>query len=97
MDREGSWIKVAVDFHAREDGGLRAVSPDVPGLFLSGEDADAVLRDAGPAIEHLCRVNMGLDLEMHPLTSAREYLETQGVIRPGPGSRVEFAGRPKAA
>lgn len=97
MDRQGSWIKVAVDFQTREDGGLRATSPDVPGLFLSGEDPDAILRDAGPAIEHLFKVNMGLDLEMHPLTSAREYLETRGVIRAKTSGIVEFAGRPKAA
>lgn len=100
MGREDILIKVAVDFSAREDGGLRATSPDVPGLVLSSIDANALLSDVAPAIEHILKVNHGLDVEMRPLTEFRDYLVNRGVIPPKPGDDhkiIEFAGRPKVA
>lgn len=100
MGEQGYYIKVIVDFYTREDGGLRATSKDVPGLILSSADPDKLLADIAPAIEHIMKINHNIDVEMKPLTPARNYLEKQGVIRPDPKqahSTVEFAGRPKAA
>jgi hypothetical protein len=98
MTRAGYDIKIVVDFFQREDGGLRATSPDVPGLVLSAADPDAVLQDLAPAIEHIMKLNHGLDVEMRPLTPARQYLESKGVIKPtGQIEHMEFAGRLRAA
>lgn len=100
MGTEGYDIKVAVDFTAREGGGLRATSPDVPGLFLSSDDPDALLADVAPAIERLLKVNHGMDVEMRPLARVRDFLEKQGVIprrEMSVPSQVEFAGRQRAA
>lgn len=100
MGTNGYDIKVAVDFTVREGGGLRATSPDVPGLFLSSADIDALLADVAPAIEHILKINHGMDVEMRPLARVRDFLEQEGVI---PRRNmivpavVEFAGRQRAA
>lgn len=100
MGKDGFDIKVAVDFTTREGGGLRATSPDVPGLLLSSEDVDALLEDVAPAIEHILKINHDMDVEMRPLTSFRDHLEKKGVIPKPPitgPTVVEFAGRLRAA
>jgi hypothetical protein len=100
MGNDGYYVKVAVDFYPREDGGLRATSSDVPELVLSSPDPDALLEDVGPAIEHIMKLNHGVDIEMRPLTAAKDFLVSRGVIskpdRHGP-SVIEFAGRLRAA
>lgn len=48
---------IRVQFSEREDGGLRIMSDDLPGLILSGADQSAVWRDLGPAIEVLLKHN----------------------------------------
>lgn len=100
MGTDGYDIKVAVDFTAREGGGLRATSPDVPGLFLSSSDADALIADVAVAIEHILKINHGMDVEMRPLVRVRDILEQQGVIPRRDmitPTAVEFAGRQRAA
>lgn len=44
-------MNVTLRLDYREDGGLRVSSPDMPGLILSGEDRDAVMRQVIPAID----------------------------------------------
>lgn len=100
MVKDGYDIKVAVDFTKREGGGVRATSPDVPGLFLSSDDIDALLEDVAPAIEHILKINHGMDVEMRPLQRVRDFLEKQGVIPRRDmvvPAVVEFAGRQRAA
>jgi hypothetical protein len=41
----------------REDGGLRVICPEVPGLALSHADPDKVMRDVMPAINAIERHN----------------------------------------
>ena len=100
MGKDGYDIKIAVDFSAREDGGLRATSPDVPGFLLSSANVTALIEDVAPALEHILKINHGIDVEMRPLTDAKDFLAKRGVIpapatmRPG---KVEFAGRLRAA
>ena len=44
-------FKVRVCFESRDDGGLRAWSPDLPGFVLSHSNIDALLADVEPAIK----------------------------------------------
>lgn len=50
-------MTITLHTEAREDGGLRIWSNDVPGLVLSHSDPSAVWRDLGPSIEMLIRIN----------------------------------------
>lgn len=77
MGRDGYDILIAVDFQQREGGGLRASSPDVPGLILSSSNVDALLNDVAPAIEHILKMNYGLDVEMRPLTEFKTFLASR--------------------
>ena len=100
MGKDGYYIKVAVDFAPRGDGGLRATCTDIPELVLSSPNPDKLLEDVGPAIEHIMMANHGVDLEMRPLTEAKDFLINRGVIpppNPKLHSVVEFAGRTRAA
>lgn len=56
LPEEGE-TRITLRLLPREDGGLRIVSDDVPGLILSGADQSAVWRDLGPAIEALLKRN----------------------------------------
>jgi hypothetical protein len=47
-----------IKFKMREDGGLRAWSPDIPGLFLSGPDPQKVLSDVWQPICDLIQHNV---------------------------------------
>lgn len=100
MGKDGYWIKVAVDFHPREDGGLRATSSDIPELVLSSPDVDSLLEDVAPAIEHIMKLNHNIEIEMKPLTAAKDFLINRGVINK-PDSKhpsvIEFAGYHRAA
>lgn len=58
---------VSVTFEDRGDGGLRVHSDDVPGLYLSSADRDAVLRDVVPAVELLFEKNHGIKVEANPI------------------------------
>ena len=44
---------VVVSLEDRADGGLRVSSQDLPGLILSGSDADKVCNNIAPAIKAL--------------------------------------------
>ena len=46
----------------RPDGGLRVLSDEVTGLFLGGSDRERIWAVVGPSLEHLLRVNHGLDV-----------------------------------
>lgn len=41
---------ITLTLREREDGGLQVISEDVPGLYLSGKDPEAVMSDVGPAL-----------------------------------------------
>lgn len=41
----------------REDGGLQVECPEVPGMYLSGDNVREVLRDVAPALHHLMTHN----------------------------------------
>lgn len=100
MGKDGYWIKVAVDFHPREDGGLRATSSDIPELVLSSPNVDALLEDIAPAIEHIMLMNHNVEIEMKPLTAAKDFLINRGLIdKPDLKllSKIEFAGYHRAA
>ena len=61
---------ITVTCKDRGDGGVRVTSPDVPGLFLSGADRDAVLSDVEPAIRLLFRKNYGVEVVVRPVATS---------------------------
>ena len=78
--RADAYLKVAVTFEKRPDGGLCAYSEDVPGLMLSGADAEAVFEDVIPAMEELFRHNRKMDVMFGPVTDLRRLLERGGFL-----------------
>lgn len=60
----------------RGDGGVRVSSPDVPGLYLSGADRNAVFAEVGPAIQVLFKANHGIDVEWHPVVPSVDSMLT---------------------
>lgn len=63
---ESGNVKITVTFQAREDGGLRAWSPDVPGLVLSGADPAKVMEDLVPAIEAILEQRLDCEVRAFP-------------------------------
>jgi hypothetical protein len=63
------FTKITVNFEVRDDGGLRAYSPDVPGFVLSHPDIGAVLADIKPALETILSAMWGIPVVASPLTS----------------------------
>jgi predicted RNase H-like HicB family nuclease len=58
--REGYWLmpeRFYLICERRSDGGLRVSSPEIPGLILSSDDPEAVMRNVVPAIEALTKHN----------------------------------------
>lgn len=49
---------VRIDIRYRDDGGIVIGSPDLHGLFLSGDNHDAIWADLGPAIQLLVNEQM---------------------------------------
>lgn len=54
-ERHSALPRIQITLERREDGGLRVYSNDLPGLVLSGPDADQVGSDIWPAIRELWR------------------------------------------
>ena len=52
--------RVTVRFTRRDDGGLQAKCDEVPGFYLSGADARAVMRDVVPALETILQANLDM-------------------------------------
>lgn len=52
---EPTFRTLSIQLSRRSDGGIRVSSEDVPGLILSGSDAQAVIADILPAIEEIGR------------------------------------------
>jgi hypothetical protein len=52
-------FKVTVRFERREDAGLRAWSPDLPGLVLSNANPAKVEADVQPALETMIGARCG--------------------------------------
>jgi hypothetical protein len=69
MSFRSELMKVVVRLESRADGGLRAWSDDVPGLVLSGHDAEKVYADIGPALETILSHTLKCHVEAHPLKS----------------------------
>lgn len=76
--KENRYVKVAVTFERRPDGGLRVYSDDVPGLMLSGSNADAVVADVIPALETLFAYNRKMSVKFGPVSDIRSFLEDNG-------------------
>ena len=58
---------VTVRFTRRDDGGLQAKCDEVPGFYLSGADARAVMRDVVPALETILQANLDMPVSAVPL------------------------------
>lgn len=80
--RADRYLKVAVTFERRPDGGLRAFSADVPGFHLSGPDPEAVFNDVVPALETLFKCNRNMAVRFGAVTDARAELEANGLLPP---------------
>jgi len=80
-------FKITVCFEAREDGGLRAYSDDVPGLVLSSPDIDGVLEDVTEALAFILSEKLKAKVEVRPLEDIRTFLEDRGIV-----GRSAFAG-----
>lgn len=78
-------FKLTVCFEARPDGGLRAYSNDVPGLVLSSTDIDGVLEDVPEALRVILSELLKANVEVEPLGSIRELLESNGIVGPKQG------------
>ena len=57
------------------DGTLYLSSDDVPGLFLSGDDQEAVMHDLIPAIKALFKMNRGVDVDVYPVAPSSQFPE----------------------
>lgn len=55
-------LEITVQVSDREDGGVRVLSEDVPGLMLGGSDRQRIWNLVGPAVQYLLGVNKGLDV-----------------------------------
>jgi hypothetical protein len=73
------FTKITVNLELRDDGGLRAYSPDVPGFVLSHPDGKALLADIQPALETILSAMWGVDVVASPLSSLGEEDETDAV------------------
>ena len=81
MDAMNSkYLKIAVQFERREDGGLRVFSDDVPGFVLSGADPHAVMADVQPALQFIFEHNHGIKVEFGLVVQdMRATLEANGL------------------
>ncbi|HEY3696405.1 hypothetical protein [Phenylobacterium sp.] len=85
--------KVRVSFEAREDGGLRVWSDDLPELVLSHANADKVIADIPRAMEVILSERLGAKVRVEELASLPPYGVPAGIVedrRQVPMSR-EFA------
>lgn len=88
-------LKITVRFQAREDGGLRAWSDDVPGFILSHSDSEAVLNDVEPALEAILSAKFGTQVMVAPLSDPEAFsmeppLQIERRVAP---SRREYASQ----
>jgi len=84
------FAKVVVTFEPREDGGLRAYSEDVPGFVLSHSNAQAVIRDVGPALERILTAMWGVPVRAGKLTEIHETDDEIDDAPPCRESRQEY-------
>ena len=75
MNARSNAVKMAVTFHPREDGGLRAWSEDVPGFVLSHSDPREVLADVEPALEAILHAMFNVKVTVSELVSVQEGIE----------------------
>jgi hypothetical protein len=73
-------LSLSVVFERREDGGLSASSPEVPGFILSHRDADRVLADVQPALEVILSERLNCKIVVRPLKGLRDALIEDGVM-----------------
>lgn len=66
-----------VIFEDREDGGLRARSPELPNFLLSHRDRNAVLGDVVPALETLLSEMYGQQMKVRHVPGISEALDHQ--------------------
>ena len=85
LNERPSWsYRIVVHFERREDGGLRAWCDQVPGLVLSHRNADDVLADIQPALEHILSIQLGHPVITTRMSDFRADLENCGVLDPKP-------------
>jgi len=66
-----------VIFEDREDGGLRARSPQVPNFYLSHSNADLVRKDVEPALATILSEMYGLPMSVRHVPALSEVLDQQ--------------------
>ena len=86
--------KVQVRIEARDDGGLRVWSDDLPELVLSHADAAKVIADIPRAMEAILSARLGRAVRVEEL-AALPALDAKGVSleRVPPTALREFAAR----
>lgn len=83
-------FRVEVCFEKREDGGLRAWSPDVPLFVLSHSDHRKVILDVMPALETILSAQYGQQMAVAQLVSADEFVNKSSPPTTPP-SRMVFS------
>lgn len=53
-------MQLRLEIRYRDDGGIVILSPDMPDLFLAGDNHDAIWADLGPAIQLLLPQTLAL-------------------------------------
>lgn len=66
-----------VIFEERDDGGLRARSPELPNFLLSHSNRDSVLKDVVPALEILLSEMYGQQMKVRHVPGISEALDHQ--------------------
>ena len=65
-------LSIEVFFQSREDGGLRAWSPQLPLFVLSHSDPIKVLKDVVPVLETMLSKKMDCDVRVTRIDAAKE-------------------------
>lgn len=88
----GATFKVVVVFEAREGGGLRAYSDDVPGLTLSSVDIDGLIADVPEALSVCLSHTLEAEVTVSPLAGLKDVLADRNIIPSVTGTpgRKEF-------
>ena len=83
---------VHVVFEDRDDGGLRARSPQVPNFLLSHSDPELVLKDVVPALETILSDWYGMPMSDRHVPELSEALDQQ-IPMPHVCAQQSYLGR----
>ena len=86
--------RVQVSIQAREDGGLRVWSDDLPELVLSHADAAQVIADIPRAMEAILSARLGAPVQVEELTALPGHgLIAGSAVLPQQAGELLFAAR----